>query len=201
MKPGLLVVVSGPAGVGKGSIVRKMKELSDSVVLSVSATSRLPRPLENEGINYFFKTREQFQEMIENDQLIEWVEYCGNYYGTPRDFVLSEIKKGHIVVLEIEVEGAINVRKLFPDAVMCFILPPDFKELENRLRGRATENEVTIQKRLLRAKTEFEYINKYDYLVINDTVEKAAQRFENIIESEQMRACRNLELIEEFKNI
>lgn len=201
MKPGLLVVVSGPAGVGKGCIVRKMMELSDCVVLSVSATSRNPRPAENEGKNYFFKTREQFESMIENQQLIEWVEYCGNYYGTPRDFVESEIAKGHVVILEIEVEGALNVRRLFPDCVLCFILPPAYDELEKRLRGRATENEETILKRLTRAKEEFKFIDKYDYIILNDTVDAAAQRFVNIVESEQMRTQRNHEMIENFKNI
>lgn len=201
MKPGLLVVVSGPAGVGKGCIVQKMMELSDCVMLSVSATSRAPRPNENEGKNYFFKTREQFEDMIKNNQLIEWVEYCGNYYGTPRDFVESEIAKGHIVILEIEVEGALNVRRLFPESVLCFILPPTYEELEQRLRGRGTENEETILRRLNRAKEEFQYIDRYDYIILNDSVDAAAQRFFNIIESEQMRTCRNYELIENFKNI
>ncbi len=201
MKPGLLVVLSGPAGVGKGSIVKRMMELSDKVVLSVSATSRLPRPNEKEGINYFFRSREQFKEMIENNELIEWVEYCGNYYGTPKKFVLGEIEKGNIVVLEIEVEGALNVKRIFPDSVLCFILPPDFEELEKRLRGRATEDETTIIKRLARAKEEFQLIEKYDYIILNDTIDSAAKRFMNIVESEQMRTHRNKEFIDKFKNI
>ncbi len=201
MKPGLLIVLSGPAGVGKDSIVRKMMSLSDCVVLSISATSRTPRPAETEGVNYFFKTREQFEEMIKNDQLVEWVEYCGNYYGTPREFVCSEIEKGHIVILEIEVEGALNVRKLFPECVLSFILPPDFSELEKRLRGRGTETEESIINRLKRAKEEFQYIDQYDYIILNDNVEAAAQRFVNIVESEQMRTSRNSELIEKFKEI
>ncbi len=201
MKPGLLVVLSGPAGVGKGSIVRKMMSLSDCVVLSISATSREPRPAETEGVNYFFKSKKQFEEMIKNDQLIEWVEYCGNYYGTPRDFVCDEIQKGHIVILEIEVEGALNVRKLFPGCVLCFILPPDFSELEKRLRGRGTETEESINNRLERAKEEFSYIDQYDYIILNDNVEAAAQRFVNIVESEQMRTSRNNELIEKFKKV
>lgn len=201
MKPGLLVVVSGPAGVGKGCIVRKMMELSDCVVLSISATSRAPRPGEIEGKNYFFRTREQFEEMIRNDKLIEWVEYVGNYYGTPKEFVTSEIEKGHIVILEIEVKGALKVRKLFPECVLCFILPPDYHELEKRLRGRGTETEDTIQKRLLRAREEFKLIDQYDYIILNDSVDSAAQRFVNIVESEQMRTCRNKEFIDKFKNI
>lgn len=201
MKSGLLVVISGPAGVGKGSIVKEMMKLSDKVVLSVSATTRAPRPNEREGINYFFKSREQFEEMISKDELIEWVEYCGNYYGTPREFVLGEIEKGHIVVLEIEVEGAANVRRLFPDSVLCFVLPPDYYELENRLRGRGTEDEETIKRRLQRAREEFQHIDEYDYIILNDTISSAAQRFMNIIESEQMKTHRNKDLINKFKNI
>ncbi|NLM72628.1 MAG: guanylate kinase [Clostridiaceae bacterium] len=201
MKPGLLIVLSGPAGVGKGSIVRRMMELSDRVVLSVSATSRPPRPGEKEGVNYFFRSREQFEEMINNDELIEWVEYCGNFYGTPRKFVVDEIKKGNIVILEIEVKGALNVKRLFPDSVLCFILPPDFEELEKRLRGRATEDEDTIIKRLNRAKEEFQVIDKYDYIILNDTIDSAAKRFMSIVESEQMRTHRNKEFIDKFKNV
>jgi len=201
MKSGLLVVISGPAGVGKGSIVKEMMKLSDKVVLSVSATTRAPRPDERDGINYFFKSREQFEEMIRNNELIEWVEYCGNYYGTPKEFVMSEIEKGHIVILEIEVEGAASVKRLFPDSVLCFVLPPDYYELEKRLRGRGTEDEETINRRLTRAREEFRHIDDYDYIIINDTISSAAQRFMNIIESEQMKTHRNKELINKFKNI
>ncbi len=201
MNPGLLVVVSGPAGVGKGTIVRKMMENSSRVVLSISATSRTPRATESEGENYHFKTREQFEEMIKNGELIEWVEYCGNYYGTPRSLVCSEIEKGNVVILEIEVEGAINVKRLFPDCVLCFIVPPDFSELEKRLRGRGTDTEESIAKRLERAKDEFKYINKYDYVILNDSINNAAQRFFNIVQAEQMKTNRNQLLIEKFKNI
>lgn len=201
MKPGLLIIVSGPAGVGKGSIVRKMIELSSRVRLSVSATSRKPRPGELEGINYFFKTREQFEEMIKNRELVEWVEYCGNYYGTPKEFVCKEIEKGHSIILEIEVEGALKVRELFPDSVLCFVLPPDFRELERRLRGRGTENEEVIKRRLERAREEFRHINLYDYIILNDTIEDAAQRFVTIVQSEQMRTKRNQALMDKFRNI
>ncbi len=201
MSPGLLIVVSGPAGVGKGSIVRKIVEYDDNVVLSISATSRLPRATEIEGVNYFFKTREQFEEMIKNDDLIEWVEYCGNYYGTPKHLVCKEVEKGHVVILEIEVEGAHNVRRLFPDCVLCFIIPPDFDELEKRLRGRGTESEESIKARLARANEEFKLIDKYDYLIINDSIENAAERFFSIIQSERMRTSRNQVLINNFKNL
>ena len=201
MIPGLLIVVSGPAGVGKGTIVRNMMENDPKFVFSISATSRIPRTNEIEGKNYYFKTREQFEEMIKNDELIEWVEYCGNYYGTPRDLVCSEIEKGNVVILEIEVDGALNVKRLFPDCVLCFIIPPDFSELEKRLRGRGTDTEESIIKRLERAKDEFKYIENYDYLILNDSIENAAQRIFNIVQAEQMRTNRNQLLIKKYKNI
>ncbi|NLB77917.1 MAG: guanylate kinase [Clostridiaceae bacterium] len=201
MNPGLLVVLSGPAGVGKGTIVRKMLEKDSKFVLSISATSRIPRATESEGKNYYFKTREQFEEMIKNDELVEWVEYCGNYYGTPRALVCNEIEKGNVVILEIEVDGAINVKRLFPECVLCFIIPPDFSELEKRLRGRGTDTEDSIINRLERAKAEFKYIDSYDYLILNDSIENAAQRFFNVVQAEQMRTNRNQLLIEKFRNI
>lgn len=201
MNPGLLVVLSGPAGVGKGTIVRKMLEKDSKFVLSISATSRIPRSTESEGKNYYFKTREQFEEMIKNDELVEWVEYCGNYYGTPRALVCNEIEKGNVVILEIEVDGAINVKRLFPECVLCFIIPPDFSELEKRLRGRGTDTEDSIINRLERARDEFKYIDSYDYLILNDSIENAAQRFFNVVQAEQMRTNRNQLLIEKFKNI
>ena len=201
MNPGLLVVLSGPAGVGKGTIVRKMLEKDSKFVLSISATSRIPRATESEGKNYYFKTREQFEEMIKNDELVEWVEYCGNYYGTPKDLVCSEIEKGNVVILEIEVDGAINVKRLFPECVLCFIIPPDFSELEKRLRGRGTDTEDSIINRLERARDEFKYIDSYDYLILNDSIENAAQRFFNVVQAEQMRTNRNQLLIEKFRNI
>lgn len=201
MNPGLLVVVSGPAGVGKGTIVRKMMENDPKFVYSISATSRLPRATETEGRNYYFKTREQFEEMIKNEELIEWVEYCGNYYGTPRSLVCSEIEKGNVVILEIEVDGALNVKRMFPDCILCFIIPPDFSELEKRLRGRGTDTEESITKRLSRAKEEFKLIKEYDYLILNDSIENAAQRFFSIVLAEQMRTNRNKELINKFENI
>ena len=151
--------------------------------------------------NYYYKTREQFEAMIKNDELIEWVEYCDNYYGTPRELVLSEIEKGNVVLLEIEVDGALNVKRLFPDCVLCFIIPPDFNELEKRLRGRGTDTEEAIIKRLTRAKEEFRYFEEYDYLIINDSLEKAAQRFFSIVQAEQMRTKRNQSIINKFKNI
>lgn len=201
MNPGLLIVVSGPAGVGKGTIVRRMTEQEKDIVFSVSATSRLPRQGEVDGENYYFISRESFEDMINNDQLIEWVEYCNNYYGTPKELVFREIEKGKIVLLEIEVEGAINIKKKYPDCVLCFILPPDFKELENRLRGRETETEESIRRRLARAKEELQLIDKYDYLILNDSVEDAAKRFQNIVQAEKMKTVRNKLLIDKYQKI
>lgn len=201
MTPGLFVVVSGPAGVGKGSVVRKTMDHDESIVLSVSATSRPPRVNEIEGINYFFKTREQFESMIRNNELLEWVEYCGNYYGTPREWVCREVGKGSAVILEIEVDGAINVRRLFPDCILCFVIPPDFRELEKRLRGRGTETDESIKARLARAIEEFKLIDQYDYLILNDTVDKAADRLYSIIKSERMRTSRHQSVIDKFKNL
>jgi guanylate kinase len=178
-----------------------MMDYDENIVLSVSATSRPPRATEAEGVNYFFKTREQFEAMIKNDELLEWVEYCGNYYGTPKEWVCREVEKGKVVVLEIEVDGASNIRRLFPDCVLCFVIPPDFKELENRLRGRGTETDDSVKARLTRAIEEFKLIDKYDYLIMNDTIENAADSFFSIIRSERMRTSRNQLMIDNFKNL
>jgi guanylate kinase len=198
MKPGLIIVVAGPAGVGKGSVVKRVRELSGNIVMSVSATTRPPRPGEEDGVNYFFKSREQFEEMIANDSLIEWVEYCGNYYGTPKDFILREKEKGNSIILEIDVVGSMKIRSMFPDCVMCFIAPPSFEELARRLRDRKTEDEETIRKRLQRAREEYGWISEFDYIIINDTIEQAAMDFLSIVRAEQMKTSRNAGLIKEI---
>lgn len=196
MKRGMLIILSGPAGVGKGSVVKRAMELVDNLYMSVSVTSRKPRPGEIDGVHYFFKSREQFEDMIREQRLIEWVEYCGNYYGTPKEYVTQQLEKGRNIVLEIEVEGSMKIKNMFKDAILCFIVPPSYEELERRLRGRRTEDEETIQRRLKRALEEFRYIPQYDYIILNDTVEDAARRFTSIIQAEQMKAFRNLELME-----
>lgn len=198
MKPGLLIVVSGPAGVGKGSVVKRVRELNGEIVMSVSATSRKPRPGEAEGVSYFFKTRGQFEEMIRDDRLVEWVEYCGNYYGTPKQFVAQELEKGNDVILEIEVQGSMRIKKLFPGSVMVFIAPPSFAELMRRLRDRKTEDEASIQNRLAKAREEFGYIDEYDYVIINDTIEEAAKEFASVLRSEKLRTARNRKLIDDL---
>jgi len=196
MKGGLLVVVSGPAGVGKGSVVKRAMELDGSIATSVSATSRKPRPGEIDGVHYFFKTREQFEAMIEEHRLVEWVEYCGNYYGTPKEYVTQELEKGRNIILEIEVEGSMKIKEMFRDSVLCFIVPPSFEELERRLRGRKTEDEEAIKRRLERALEEFKYIPQYDYVVLNDSIDEAARRIVSIIRAERMRSFRNLDIID-----
>lgn len=185
MNSGLLIVVSGPAGVGKGTVVSLVRKKNDDVVFSVSATSRSPRPGELNGVNYFFISREQFESMIQENKLLEWVEYCGNYYGTPRDYVENELGKGHIVLLEIEVEGAGNIKKQYPQCVMVFITPPTLEELRNRIIKRGTESPEVIEKRMHRAHNEMKRILDYDHVIVNTTVEEAAQKFLEIIEKEQ----------------
>ena len=134
--------------------------------------------------------------MIKDQHLVEWVEYCGNYYGTPKEYVSRELEKGRNIVLEIDVEGSMKIRDMFKDSILCFIVPPSYEELERRLRGRKTEDEETIQRRLNRAIEEFQYIHQYDYIVLNDSIDEAAHRFISIIGAEQMKTFRNLELID-----
>jgi guanylate kinase len=148
MKSGLLVVVSGPAGVGKGTVVSRARKKNKNIVYSVSATSRKPRPGEKDGTNYYFVSRERFKEMIRKQELVEWVEYCGNFYGTPRAYVEEQLKKGRIVLLEIEVKGASNIKKQYPECVSIFIAPPDLDELKKRITNRGTEPPDVIAERL-----------------------------------------------------
>lgn len=188
VKKGILMIVSGPAGVGKGTVVKEAVEKSnDSIYLSVSATTRQPRSIDKEGVTYFFKTKSEFEKMIENNELLEWACYVDNYYGTPSKPVMEALEKGKDVILEIEVQGAFKVKENFPEAVLTFIVPPSLQVLEERLRGRNTETEEQIQKRLNTAKTELEKIKDYDYVIENDAVEDAVEDLFCILKSEKLK--------------
>ena len=180
MAKGRLIVISGPAGAGKGTVVNGLME-RERYALSVSATTRAPRGFEQDGINYFFKTVEEFEEMIKNNEFLEYAKFVDNYYGTPKKFVLDKLEEGKNVLREIEVQGALQVKKNYPEATLIFLLPPSMEELESRLRGRATDSEETILKRLARAEEEMSYKDKYDFQVVNFEVDQAVQEIEDII--------------------
>jgi len=185
---GLLIVLSGPSGVGKGTVCRVLREEEDNnLQYSVSATTRKPREGEVEGVHYFFKTREQFEDMIEHDQLLEHAEFVGNYYGTPVEWVRETLESGRDVILEIEVQGAFQVKERFPEAVFLFLAPPSLQELRNRLVGRGTESEDVIKQRLLVAREEIELMDAYDYVVTNDEVDKAIDRIKAIVTAEHCK--------------
>jgi len=189
---GLLLILSGPAGVGKGTVCKALRERMPDLVYSVSATTRQPRPGEVEGVNYFFKSKEEFLRMIEQDEMLEWAEYVGNYYGTPRAFVDSMLAAGRDVILEIEVQGALQVKEKFPQGTFLFLAPPDLEELENRIVGRGTESEETIRKRMEVARAEIELMDHYDYVVVNDEIECACERVQAIITAEHLKRERQV---------
>lgn len=187
---GLLIVVSGPSGVGKGTVCAALRKRLPNLAYSVSATTRQPRAGEQDGVNYFFKTKEEFQQMIHNDELIEWAEYVGNYYGTPRKYVEETLASGKDIVLEIEVQGAYQVKDAFPDGVFIFLVPPSMDDLRTRILHRGSETQTSLENRLGAAKDEYQHIHRYDYVVINDEVEKACDRVEAILLAEHCRADR-----------
>ena len=193
---GLLLILSGPSGAGKGTVVRRLVEEDPGIRLSVSATTRAPRPGEEEGREYFFLSKERFSRMADAGEMLESAEYCGNCYGTPLGPILGWTSQGLDVVLEIEVQGGAQVKEKRPDAVAVFILPPSLRELERRLRERGTESEETIRKRLETAKAEIPRAHCYDYIVVNDTVESAVGQIRTIMTAEKNSSKRNAELIE-----
>lgn len=197
-KKGLLIVISGFSGAGKGTVVKRLVEKYD-YSLSVSATTRAPREGEVDGKDYFFKTEADFQNLIDYNGFIEWAQYVDNYYGTPRKFVEKEMAEGRDVILEIEVQGAMNVKEQYPDAVLIFITAPGAKELKERLAGRGTESEEVINKRLRRAVEESEDINVYDYIVVNNQVEQCVNDVNSIIVEKKCLRENNVELIEKIK--
>ena len=201
-KRGLLIVLSGPSGVGKGTVRAAIFSKGEQkFVYSISATTRQPRTGETDGVDYFFKTREEFEQMIQNKQLLEYAEYVGNYYGTPLEYVENTLATGKDVFLEIDVQGAIQVRELMPDGVFIFLTPPDLNELESRIVNRGTDSDEVIAKRMKTAREELELMKYYDYSVVNDTVDNAVQKIEAIIQTEHLRIIRNLDTIEELEEI
>ncbi len=187
---GTLIALSGPSGSGKGTIIKSLLAARDDTVLSISATTRAPRPGEEEGVHYYFRTREEFEQMIREDAFLEYAEYNGNYYGTPRAPIADWLAAGKNVLLEIEVQGAEKVMDREEELVSLFITIPSMAELERRLRGRATETEEKIQGRLSVARWELSRAFRYSYVVINDEVEMAVRRINTIIDAENMRYSR-----------
>ena len=188
---GLLIVFSGPSGVGKGTVRQEIFSTPDhKFEYSVSMTTRQKRPGEVDSVDYFFRTREEFEELIKNGQMLEYAEYVGNYYGTPLTYVNETLDKGIDVFLEIEVQGALQVKKKVPDGVFIFLTPPDLDELKDRLVGRGTDSEEVIRQRIERAKEEIALMREYDYAVVNDEVPLAAERVKRIIEAEHFRVDR-----------
>ncbi|THE14420.1 guanylate kinase [Bacillus timonensis] len=188
---GLLIVLSGPSGVGKGTVRKAIFSQPDTKFqYSISMTTRKPREGEVDGVDYFFKSKEEFEELIQNDKLLEWAEYVGNYYGTPIDYVESTLQEGKDVFLEIEVQGALQVRKAFPEGLFIFLAPPSLKELKNRIVTRGTETDDLILNRMKVAKEEIEMMDAYDYVVENDQVELACDRINAIVTAEHCRRDR-----------
>ena len=197
-KKGILIVLSGPSGSGKGTICSELTRYKKNLHISISATSRTPRFEDIEGKSYYFKTVQEFEDMIKNDELLEWVKYCDNYYGTPKKNIDSKLEQEIDVILEIEVNGALSVKKKYPDSVLIFIVPPRYEDLIKRLRGRGTENEEVIFKRIEKATIEIQSIEYYDYLVVNDTIENAVSQVLAIIDSEKKKVSRNKYEINKF---
>lgn len=197
---GILTVISGPAGSGKGTVISTLMEKNPKFRYSVSATSREPRPGEINGVNYTFVTKEEFSEMITEGKFLEHAEYVGDYYGTPVDYIKENVDQGYNIILEIDLQGALQIKSKFREAVLIMLIPPSFKALEERLRGRGTESEDKILQRLARAKEEVGFFDSYDYVVINEDgkYEQAAEEINNIISSEKYRTFRNGDILKEF---
>ncbi len=199
-RKGILVVVSGFSGVGKGTLMKLLTERYGQYALSISATTRQPREGEEDGREYFFRTREQFEELIEQDRLIEYAQYCDNYYGTPREYVEDQMEQGRDVILEIELQGALKVKEKFPETLLLFVMPPDAETLIRRLRGRGTETDEVICKRLARAVEESEGIEKYDYMIVNDDLDQSVEEMHHLIESQHNKIDRNLDFVAQIQN-
>ncbi len=199
MSKGILTVVSGFSGAGKGTVMKRLLESRDNYALSISVTTREPREGEAEGREYFFRTKEEVEKMIREDQLLEYAKYVDHYYGTPRKYVEDRLAEGKDVILEIEIQGALQIKKKVPEAVLVFITPPSMEELERRLTDRGTEPPEVIASRLARASVEAESMDKYDYILVNDKVEDCVETLRHLILSEHLRSQRNMDFIRKIQ--
>lgn len=197
---GILVVVSGFSGAGKGTLIKAMVEKYHNYALSISATTRKPREGEEEGREYFFVTRDHFETMIKEEQLIEYAQYVNNYYGTPRQYVFQQMADGKDVILEIEIQGALKIKERFPDALLLFVMPPSADELKRRLVGRGTETMEVIDQRLHRAAEEAAGMTSYDYILINDKVDSCVEAMHQLIQTQHRKVSSNLDFIEQMKS-
>ena len=197
---GILIVVSGFSGSGKGTIMKELlTRYPDTYALSISATTRSPREGEADGREYFFLSKDEFEKMIAKGELIEYAKYVENYYGTPRDYVEKKLDEGKDVILEIEIQGALNVKKMFPDTLLLFVTPPSAEELKKRLVGRGTETMDVIESRMDRACEEAQGMENYDYLIVNDSLDRCVEEMHSIIQGEHRRSSRNCEFMKEIK--
>ena len=196
---GILVVVSGFSGAGKGTLMKELLKRYDNYALSVSATTRQPREGEKDGEDYFFVSREYFQQMIEEGRLVEYAQYVNHYYGTPRDYVETKMAEGKDVILEIEIQGALKVKKRFPDALLIFVTPPSAQELRRRLVGRGTETIEVINARLRRAAEEASGMEAYDYLLINDEIDACVEQMHQLITLQHSKTCYHLDFLSRMR--
>ena len=192
---GILIVVSGFAGSGKGTLMKEIMEQYDNYALSISATTRKPRGTEVDGKEYFFKTTEEFEKMIAQGELIEYANYVGNYYGTPKAYVEEQLAKGKDVILEIEIQGALKVKEKFPETLLLFVTPPSAMILKERLVGRGTETMDVVEQRMKRAAEEAKGISSYDYILVNDDLQTCVLQMHHIIQSEHYKTSRNADFI------
>lgn len=200
MNEGILIVISGFSGAGKGTLMKRLINDYDNYALSVSMTTRKPREGEVHGVDYFYVSKEEFEQAIKDEKLIEYAQYCDNYYGTPKDYVDEKLKEGKNVILEIEVQGAMQIKKKFPETLLLFVTPPTAVELERRLRARGTETEEVIKSRLLRATEEASSMDFYEYLVINDDLDICVKEMDSIIASAKFAALRQKNTIKSIKS-
>lgn len=197
---GILVVISGFSGAGKGTLIKAMLERHHNYALSISATTRKPREGEEDGREYFFVTRERFEQMIAEGQLIEYAQYVNNYYGTPRQYVFQQMADGKDVILEIEIQGALKIKERFPEALLLFVTPPSADELKRRLVGRGTETMDVIDQRLHRAADEAEGITSYDYILINDKIDTCVEAMHQLIQAQHRKVSSSLDFIEQMRS-